>query len=56
MGNGNHLGIKIAYEVQKAEGLAQAFIIGKEFIGSSNVALILGDNLFHGETLEISFC
>ena len=39
----------------KAEGLAQAFIIGKEFIGSSNVALILGDNLFHGETLEKLF-
>ncbi len=56
LGDGNHLGIKITYEVQqKAEGLAQAFLIGKEFIGSSNVALILGDNLFHGETLETHF-
>ncbi len=56
LGNGNHLGIKISYKVQKkAEGLAQAFRIGKEFIGSSNVALILGDNLFHGETLETHF-
>ena len=56
LGDGNHLGIKISYEVQqKAEGLAQAFLIGKEFIGSSNVALILGDNLFHGETLETHF-
>ena len=56
LGNGNHLGIKISYKVQeKAEGLAQAFLIGREFIGSSNVALILGDNLFHGETLETHF-
>jgi len=56
LGDGNHLGIKISYKVQQnAEGLAQAFIIGKEFIGSSNVALILGDNLFHGETLETHF-
>ena len=56
LGDGKHLGIKISYKVQKkAEGLAQAFIIGKEFIGSSNVALILGDNLFHGETLENHF-
>ena len=54
--DGSHLGIKISYKVQeKAEGLAQAFLIGKEFIGSSNVALILGDNLFHGETLETHF-
>ena len=56
LGDGNHLGIKITYKVQqKAEGLAQAFLIGKDFIGSSNVALILGDNLFHGETLETHF-
>ena len=56
LGNGNHLGIKITYKIQqKAEGLAQAFLIGKEFIGKSNVALILGDNLFHGETLETHF-
>tara|TARA_B100001093_G_C26694961_1_gene956501 strand:+ start:82 stop:963 length:882 start_codon:yes stop_codon:yes gene_type:complete len=56
LGDGSHLGIKITYKVQqKAEGLAQAFVIGKDFIGSSNVALILGDNLFHGETLETHF-
>ena len=56
LGDGNHLGIQITYALQpKAEGLTQAFIIGKEFIGSSNVALILGDNLFHGETLEKLF-
>ena len=48
--DGSHLGINISYKVQKkAEGLAQAFLIGREFIGSSNVALILGDNLFHGK-------
>ena len=56
LGDGNQLGIKISYKIQeKAEGLAQAFLIGKDFIGSSNVALILGDNLFHGETLETHF-
>ena len=56
LGDGNHLGIKITYEVQKkADGLAQAFLIGRKFIGSSNVVLILGDNLFHGETFENHF-
>ena len=56
LGDGKHLGINITYEIQqKADGLAQAFLIGKEFIGSSNVVLILGDNLFHGETLETHF-
>ena len=56
LGDGKHLGIKITYAIQqKAEGLAQAFLIGKKFIGSSNVVLILGDNLFHGETLETHF-
>lgn len=52
LGNGSQLGINIKYEVQeKPEGIAQAFIIGKEFIKDSNVALILGDNLFHGNDL-----
>ena len=56
LGDGYHLGIKITYEIQeKAEGLAQAFIIGRKFIGSSSVALILGDNIFHGDTLETLF-
>ncbi len=49
LGDGSRLGCKFLYKVQpKPEGLAQAFIIGKEFIGSDNVALILGDNIFYG--------
>ena len=53
LGDGSQWGINIRYEVQlKPEGLAQAFIIGKEFIGRSNVALILGDNLFHGDNFS----
>ena len=48
-GDGSHLGLDISYEVQpKPEGLAQAFIIGKPFIGNDSVALILGDNIFFG--------
>ena len=46
---GKNLGINICYEVQpKPEGLAQAFIIGKDFIGSDDVCMVLGDNIFHG--------
>ena len=49
LGDGSDLGIKFEYEVQyRPGGLAEAFIIGEEFIGSDNVALILGDNVFHG--------
>ena len=52
LGNGNKWGISIQYETQpKPEGLAQSFIIGEKFIGEDNIALILGDNLFHGSTL-----
>ncbi len=48
-GDGSHLGLRISYEEQpKPEGLAQAFLIGKSFIGDDNVALILGDNIFFG--------
>ena len=49
LGDGQTLGIELSYEVQdKPEGLAQAFIIGAEFIGTDSVALVLGDNIFHG--------
>jgi glucose-1-phosphate thymidylyltransferase len=48
-GNGTQLGLTISYAAQpRPEGLAQAFIIGREFIGRSNACLILGDNLFYG--------
>ncbi len=49
LGDGSKLGVSFSYEVQeKPEGLAQAFIIGKKFIGKDSVALILGDNIFYG--------
>ena len=48
-GNGSHLGINVSYAEQPhPEGLAQAFLIGKEFIGSDPVCLVLGDNIFFG--------
>nr|PMH96264.1 glucose-1-phosphate thymidylyltransferase [Shewanella sp. 10N.286.48.A6] len=50
LGNGERFGIKLSYAEQAApEGLAQAFIIGEQFIGDSNVALVLGDNIFYGQ-------
>jgi len=49
LGNGSDLGLSFSYEVQpEPEGLAQAFIIGEEFIGDSSVCMILGDNIFYG--------
>ena len=53
LGNGNQLGLKISYEVQKKpSGIAESFIIGENFIGKDNVALILGDNIFYGESFS----
>ena len=50
LSDGNHLGINIEYAVQPSpDGLAQAFIIGEEFIGDGNVCLVLGDNIFYGQ-------
>ncbi|MGN0661480.1 MAG: glucose-1-phosphate thymidylyltransferase RfbA [Oscillospiraceae bacterium] len=48
-GDGSHLGLKISYKVQESpRGLAEAFILGEEFIGDDNVCLVLGDNIFYG--------
>lgn len=55
MGDGRELGINLQYAAQpRPEGLAQAFIIGEEFIGDDKVALILGDNIFYGEAFGAS--
>jgi glucose-1-phosphate thymidylyltransferase len=52
-GDGNRLGLKLEYIEQPApDGLAQAFILGKEFIGSDDVCLVLGDNIFYGAGLH----
>jgi len=53
LGDGKNLGCSFSYAIQpKPEGLAQAFVIGEEFIGKEKVALILGDNIFHGSGLQ----
>jgi glucose-1-phosphate thymidylyltransferase len=50
LGDGQQFGINLCYAIQpRPEGLAQAFIIGEEFIGNDNVCLILGDNIFYGQ-------
>jgi len=49
LGNGHNLGLEISYKIQeKPEGIAQAFLLGEEFINNDNVVLILGDNIFYG--------
>jgi glucose-1-phosphate thymidylyltransferase len=53
LGDGSQLGVSFSYVVQpRPEGLAQAFVIGQNFIGDSNVCLILGDNIFHGQGFQ----
>lgn len=53
LGDGSQLGVNFSYMVQpRPEGLAQAFILGQDFIGDSSVCLILGDNIFHGHGFQ----
>ncbi len=53
LGDGSNIGCKFSYAVQEIpNGLAQAFVIGKEFIGNDKVALVLGDNIFYGNKLQ----
>ena len=52
LGNGKELGLSLTYKEQpKPEGLAQAFVLGEEFIGNDSVCLVLGDNIFYGDKL-----
>jgi glucose-1-phosphate thymidylyltransferase len=52
LGNGSHFGLNLSYKVQPSpDGLAQAFILGEEFIGNDACAMILGDNIFYGDGL-----
>ncbi len=54
LGDGNKLGVKFSYKVQPSpNGLAEAFILGEKFIGSDNICLILGDNIFYGPQIRL---
>lgn len=54
LGTGAELGMKLSYKVQPSpDGLAQAFILGEEFIGDDNICLILGDNIFYGQSFGV---
>lgn len=53
LGDGSQLGMKFSYQIQETpRGLADAFLVGEEFIGKDNVALILGDNIFYGQSFS----
>ena len=55
LGDGSIFGVNLTYKIQPSpDGLAQAFILGEEFIGKDNVAMILGDNIFYGNGLKSS--
>ena len=53
LGDGGHVGLRISYKIQREpRGLAEAFIIGEDFIGTDRVALVLGDNIFYGQSFS----
>ena len=55
LGDGHQFGVDLQYAVQPSpDGLAQAFIIGADFIGTDSVAMVLGDNIFHGQDRKIA--
>lgn len=55
LGNGQNYGLKLSYKVQdEPKGIAEAFLLGEEFIGNSNICLILGDNIFYGAEINRS--